>query len=88
MQAGREFGVPWEQDMVRGVGTATQTDSHSSCIAMVKKFSKAGGRVDALNTVAPHAHTHTHTRSEPSMYPNHNHNRNACLVQRYVGLLQ
>ena len=45
-----------------GVGTATQTDSHSSCIAMVKKFSKAGGRVDALNTVAPHTHTHTHTQ--------------------------
>ena len=47
-----------------GVGTAKQTDSYSSCIAMVKKFSKAGGIVDALNAVAPHTHTHTHTHMQ------------------------
>ena len=46
-----------------GVGTAKQTDSYSSSIAMVKKFSKAGGIVDALNAVAPHTHTHTHTHT-------------------------
>ena len=83
MQAGRRFGVSWEQDMV-------EWDSHTDRFIYIatygEEFSTAGWRVDALNAVTPHMRTHTH--SEPLTYPSHDHNRNACLVQRYVGLLQ
>ena len=52
MQAGREFGVSWEQGM--GLGSVGSHTDRFIYIAMVEEVTKDGRRVGAhLNAVAP-----------------------------------